>query len=165
MKEVLLVFITAVATLSASFGALILGYRYDKRRLYRQKLEAVVEATYEDKEWLDRRQSYYVYGDLSKDLSEFSRNEPFARAQMLVDLYFFVDLAPAMLEIRKARNARTEWQSEQRIQRMRDQAAWLAQYADTEEQRTTNYNAYIEACSAFETKARAMMERALKRSR
>jgi hypothetical protein len=163
-EKVLLVLITVVTALSASFGGIILSQRHERRKLYREKLETIIELLYEDQDWLESRQNFYVFGDLRRSLSEFDNKEPYDRASALVSLYFLEDFRDEIIAVNVTRAARKRWQHDQYEQKQKDQDAWLADKDKNLASHKEVHEAYLTALTMFEIKARQVMKRELERS-
>ncbi len=163
-ENVLLVLITALATLSASFGGIIFSHRREKRQLYREKLETIIELLYEDHYWLDSRENFFFYADLRRNPSEFDNKEPFDRAIALVSLYFLEDFRDEMAAVNVSRTALKQWQLNQYQRRRKDQDAWLADADKISASHRELDKANRTALTKFEIKAREVMKRELERS-
>ncbi len=153
-ETVLLVLITGLITLSASFGGIILSQRHERRKVYREKLETIIERLYEDRDWLDLRENFYLWGDLKTSISEFSEKEPYDRAGALGSLFFVEDLGAELVALSSVRLAIKQWQLDQRRRRMNNEAEWRADEKNQMAHYQEQYGAYQTALTKFEIKAR-----------
>lgn len=106
MYELLLVIVGGGLTLSG----VVLTHRYQRQQVahavYREKLEAIVGAIYDDSEWLDRRSTQLLFDDVQPE--EFT--VPINRAKMLTTLYFSSELGKELSEIHRTHLECLKWQ-------------------------------------------------------
>jgi hypothetical protein len=157
--ELMLVLVGAGLPLSGIW----LAHRYETRRstraLYREKLEAIVEAIYQDARWLDSRATRALSGkEASRDLD--FQEEFIDRARMLTSLYYQEELGKELKGVLGVRLACLERQDTVWEELLRDpnkKEEWS--HNDRWKTYEPHHSAYLGAVGIFERKAREIIRK------
>jgi hypothetical protein len=125
----------------------------EKQTHLRSRIESLVKSLYAHSQWLDDRFNSMVIRN-----EDHNEPSPLDEAKMLQSLYF-PELAPEIYEVMKAQVPMIQFIWEQRLERMKDQAAWLKSF--DREPYNEMYKAHLVALNNATKKSRTLLEKRL----
>jgi hypothetical protein len=126
-----------------------LAERREKAKLQRERLEALVKALYAHEQWLSAKWNTMIFRNEDHDAPS-----PLDEVRMLQALHF-PELAQAVQAVQKSQMPLLEFIGQQRIARMRDQAAWMKEWSNAPY--TEAYGQYLVAIGVVTTSCRTLL--------
>lgn len=123
----------------------------ERQSLFRDRIETLVKALYAHSQWLSEKFNTMVFRNEDHDLPS-----PLSEAQMLQELYF-PELSGEILAIMQAQVPMTQFIAEQRIERMKDQAAWIKSWNPAPYHEM--YKSYLKVQKAATEKCRVILRK------
>jgi hypothetical protein len=142
-----------LAVLGGFIGQVIthrLAVSRERRLLLRERIESLVKALYGHSQWLSERYNTMVFRNEDHD-----KPSPLSEAQMLQELYF-PELSSEVLALMQAQIPMMKFIGEQRIERMKDQAAWIKSWNPGPYNEM--YKAHLKALNAATKKCREVLQ-------
>ena len=146
----------ALAILGGVAGQLIthrLAIAREKKTHRRERIELLVKALYAHSQWLDERFNTMIFLNQEHDVPS-----PLSEAEMLKSLYF-PELQTEISAIMQAQIPMMKFISDQRIERMKDEAAWIKAW--NRESYDAMYKTHLIVLSTTTKKCREMLRKEL----
>lgn len=121
----------------------------EKTKLRRERLESLVKALYVHEQWLAAKWNTMIFRNEDHDTPS-----PLDEARMLQALHF-PELAQAILAVQQAQVPMLEFIGQQRLARMKDQAAWIEEWSTAPYNEA--YKHYLLAVGVATTKCKEIL--------
>jgi hypothetical protein len=121
----------------------------EKTKLRRERLEDLVKALYAHEQWLDAKRNTMIFRN-----EDHETPSPLDEARMLQALHF-PELAQSLQAVQQAQLPMLEFIMQQRVARMKDEAAWMNAWNTTPYNEA--YKQYLASVAVVTTKCRDMI--------